>query len=182
MTYSILTLCGSLRAGSLNRKLLEQIEALAPDKFQFSAFDRLGELPLYNQDIEDRGMPEIVSELADQIRTAKGVLIASPEYNYSVTPALKNAIDWVSRVDDQPFAHKPVSIMSVSPSPMGGIRGQLALRQVFIALKAPLVQRPEVAIGDAHNKFDEAGKIDDETTRGYIEDHLKSFGSLMDRY
>ncbi|MEO0870656.1 MAG: NADPH-dependent FMN reductase, partial [Pseudomonadota bacterium] len=146
MPFKLVTLCGSLRKNSVNRQLLEALPGLAPQGWTFSGLSSLGEIPVYNQDIEDaEGFPKPVQDMCSSIRAADGLVIASPEYNYGVSGVLKNALDWISRVSDQPFDGLPVSIMSASPSPMGGIRAQYPLRKIFVALKADLVPRPEVA-------------------------------------
>lgn len=179
MSYRIVTLCGSLRKGSINRQLLLALPELAPSEWRFEHLDGLGAVPLYNQDIEEEeGFPDIVTSLADSIRSADGLVIANPEYNYGVSGVLKNAMDWLSRVESQPFEDLPISIMSASPSPMGGIRAQYPLRQILVALKASVTPRPEVAVASAPERFEE-GKLVHDQTAEVIRDHLRAFGHLM---
>lgn len=118
---------------------------------------------------------------ADAIRAADGLVISSPEYNYGPPGVLKNAIDWLSRVEDQPFEDLPISLMSASPSPMGGIRAQYPLRQIFVALKADVTPRPEVAVASAYERFDD-GKLVHEQTRSVIANHLSAFGAVLKRH
>lgn len=179
MSFKIVTLCGSLRQSSFNQSLLGALPALAPADWTFQSLAGLGDMPLYNQDIEEHdGFPGPVQRMAEAIRSADGLVIATPEYNYGPPGVLKNAIDWLSRVEDQPFEGKPVSLMSASPSPMGGIRGQMGLRPVFVALKALVTARPEVAVASAHERFRD-GALAHEQTEGVISDHLAMFGDLM---
>jgi len=182
MKTDILTICGSLRKASFNRQLLGAFEEIAPQDWTFTAAPPLDALDHYNQDIEEKeGFPAKVTEFAEAIRAADAVVIASPEYNFSVPGVLKNALDWLSRLDDQPFKEKPVSIVSASLSPMGGIRGQLALRQVLLALQADLTSRPEVAVAFASDRFVD-GKLEHEQTRDVIEAHIGEFEALLSRH
>ncbi|MEM1105544.1 MAG: NADPH-dependent FMN reductase [Pseudomonadota bacterium] len=181
MTYSIATLCGSLRRGSVNAQLLRAAEDTAPADWRFEHLSGLEDLPHYSQDIEEQdGFPGPVEHLAKALRSADGLIIASPEYNYGVTGVLKNAIDWLSRVDDQPFEGLPVSLMSASPSPMGGIRAQYPLRQIFVALQADVMQRPEVAVAFAYERFEE-NRLVHEPTRDVLRKHLNAFEALITR-
>jgi chromate reductase len=182
MSFHIATLCGSLRHASTNRHLLQAAAETAPNSWRFEHLSGLGDIPLYNQDIEDQdGFPAAVTQLADAIRAADGLIISSPEYNYGPPGVLKNAIDWLSRVQDQPFESLPLSLMSASPSPMGGIRAQYPLRQIFVALKADVTPRPEVAVASAHERFDD-GRLVHEQTRDVIADHLSAFEAVLKRH
>ena len=116
-----------------------------------------------------------VAGLRKPIRQADGVLIATPEYNFSIPGGLKNAIDWVSRVDDQPFALKPVAMLSASPGPVGGARMQYDLRKVMLFLNAMPLVKPEVFIGMAGGKFDAEGRCTDEGTRKFVGDQMLAF-------
>ncbi len=165
----IVGICGSLRSGSVNRAALEAAASLAPDTMTIALWDRLGDIPLYNDDVREKGFPAAVTELAEAIRGADGVLIASPEYNYSIPGVLKNAIDWVTRVENQPFAGKPVALMGASPGAIGTARGQYHLRQCFVFLDGLVMNKPEVMIGGAYDKVKD-GKLVHEDTRGFIAD------------
>jgi chromate reductase len=135
----------------------------------------LADLPMYNQDVFDAGMPEPVKRLRAEIAAADGLLIASPEYNFSVPAPLKNAIDWGSRAPNQVFQDKPVAIFSVTTGPVGGARVQYDLRRILSQLWAHPLPRPEVFIGNAASKFDAQGRITDETTRKFLTDLLAGF-------
>src|SRR5581483_7261902 len=114
------------------------------------------------------GFPAPVIALAERMRAADALLIASPEYNYSTSGVLKNAIDWLSRLPEQPFAGKPLALMGASMSLLGAVRAQYHLRQSFVFLDALPLNKPEVFIALAQNKFDAEGRLTDETTRGLI--------------
>lgn len=163
------TLLGSLRRRSYNRIVAEELPKLAPDGVRISALGSIGAFPLYDQDLQDAGFPSDVEAMAEAIRAADGVIIVTPEYNYSVPGPLKNALDWLSRTTPQPFAGKPVAIITASPGMMGGVRAQYHLRQTLVFFDARVVNRPEVMIGQVGQKVDvEAGTITDETTRQYL--------------
>lgn len=162
----ILGICGSLRKDSFNKAALHTAAELAGDQAKIS-FAELAQIPLYDQDLKDRQVPETVEQLSRQVLDADAILFATPEYNYSVPGVLKNAIDWLSRLDPQPFADKPVAVMSASMSLFGGARAQYHLRQIMIYLDAHFVNKPEVMIASAHKKF-ENGQLNDEDTRQHI--------------
>jgi chromate reductase len=141
--------------------------SLAPEGVEFETLD-LGNIPLYNEDVRGQGVPAPVVGLRGKIAGADGIMIVTPEYNYSVPGVLKNAIDWASRPPDQPFDNKPVAIMSASPGMLGGARAQYHLRQILVALNGQLLNRPEVMIAAAHTRFDDEGRLKDESTREFI--------------
>ncbi|HTV37568.1 MAG TPA: NADPH-dependent FMN reductase, partial [Xanthobacteraceae bacterium] len=115
-TLNVITICGSLRRGSYNRIVMNALPALAPEGMQIRESPPIGEFPLYNADLQNStGFPAPVQALADAIRAADGVIFNSPEYNFGIPAPLKNAIDWVSRVPNQPFVGKPVAMQSASP-------------------------------------------------------------------
>jgi chromate reductase, NAD(P)H dehydrogenase (quinone) len=165
---TVLGIAGSLRTGSFNRSALAAAQELAPDEMQIIAFDKLGEIPLYNEDVKARGFPAPVAELRAAIAKADALLFVTPEYNFSVPGVLKNALDWVSRPPDMPLIGKPATVMGASPGLMGTVRAQLHLRQILSGLNMPLLNRPEVLIREAGNKFDAAGRLADEDTRKHI--------------
>ncbi|MEM3400439.1 MAG: NAD(P)H-dependent oxidoreductase [Nitrososphaerota archaeon] len=136
---------------------------LMPRNAKLEIFDIEG-IPLYNQDFEN-DVPAKVKEFKEKIRRADAILIATPEYNYSFPGVLKNAIDWASRPPgDNSFEGKPVAIMSASIGTLGGARAQYHLRQVLIALNMYPINRPEVMVPLAREKFDENGRLIDEST------------------
>ncbi len=176
----VLGLCGSLRAKSTNRWGLQAAGELMPAGMELSIAS-LADIPMYNGDVEAQGMPESVLRLRDQILTADGVLIASPEYNFSVSGALKNAIDWLSRTNPQPFKDKPVALMSVTGGPVGGARNQYDLRKILVCVEAIVLPRPEVFIGLNAGKFDAEGRLTDEPSRNAIGAQMKAFQAWMQR-
>lgn len=167
----ILGLCGSLRKASLNRMALNLAGELMPEGMKLEVAD-WREIPVFDGDVFAAGLPAPVAALRERIRGADGVLIATPEYNFSVPGGLKNVLDWVSRGDDQPFAGKPVAILSASQGPLGGARVQYDLRKIFLYLNSMLLVKPEVFIGMAAGKFDAAGLCTDATTRKFVGDQM----------
>ena len=157
-TFKILGISGSLRKASYNTAALRAAQGLAPAGMHIDIAD-ISALPMYDADLQAKGFPASVETLAEQVRAADGLLIATPEYNYSVSAALKNAIDWISRLPKQPFAGKPVAIMGASGGPLGTARAQYHLRQIGIYLDMRFLNKPEVMIGTAHERFDAEGKL-----------------------
>lgn len=180
---TIVTLCGSLRAGSLNRRLADSAAELAPDGMIVRPSPSLADIPLYNADLQNSdGFPPQVLALVDAIGAADGVLIVSPEYNYSVPGALKNAIDWISRHPSQPFAGKPVCLQSAAAGMLGGARMQYHLRQILVFLDAQVFNKPEVFVTFAGQKFDaETGRLTDDATRTAIATQLTAFSTFVSR-
>jgi chromate reductase len=172
---------GALRKGSYNTAALRTAKQLAPEGMTIELFERLGEFPLYNEDVKAQGFPPVVQELREKIRAADAILIVTPEYNYSIPGFLKNAIDWASRPPDQPFNEKPVALISASQGAFGGARAQYHLRQSLVFLNAFFVNKPEVMIGFAQQKFDAAGKLNDHPTRDFIRQLLQSLAQLTQR-
>jgi len=170
----IFALCGSLRKGSYNRMALNAAIALAPDGVEIEAYSRLGEIPLYNEDVREQGYPPIVQELREKVKAADAILFVTPEYNFSVPGVLKNAIDWVSRPPEPPFGGKPCAIMGASTSTLGSARAQYHLRQMMVFLDMHPVNRPEVLIAAAQDKFDTDGKLKDETAKKLIRQLLEN--------
>jgi chromate reductase len=132
-------------------------------------------VPLFNQDVQDQGIPAAVTQFAEEIRAADALLIATPEYNFSISGVLKNAIDWLTRVPVQPFKDKPVALLSATGGPVGGARHQYELRKILGSQDALVLTRPEVFINLAHTKFDAEGKLTDEPTRKILTDQMLAF-------
>lgn len=170
----ILGLCGSLRRRSLNMAALRTAGELMPPGMSLHVTS-IADLPMYDQDLFDAGMPVPVARLRAEIAAADGLLIASPEYNFSLTGALKNAIDWASRPPDQPFQDKPIAILSVTPGPLGGARGQYDLRRILGQLWGHVLPRPEVFIGNSAAKFDAEDRLTDEPTLTIMAEQLAAF-------
>lgn len=163
----VLGFAGSLRQGSYNRALLRAAQQLTPPGMTLEVAD-LTPLPLYNEDLSTEGFPEAVRAFREAITAADALLIATPEYNYSVPGVLKNAIDWASRPPDVPLYGKPAAIMGATPSLWGTVRAQLHLRQIFVYTNTLPLNKPEVLIAGAGAKFDEEGRLTDEQTRGFV--------------
>jgi len=177
----VLTICGSLRKDSFNRKLVNALPALAPAGMTITAYPSI-EMPLYNADIQEKGFPPEVIALVDAVRGADGVLIVTPEYNFTIPGGLKNAFDWISRLKDQPFVNKPVAIQSASQGPVGGARMQYDLRKMMVFMDAITLNKPEIFVGMAQNKFDEkTGELKDEATVKFIKQQLEAFDKFIAR-
>jgi chromate reductase, NAD(P)H dehydrogenase (quinone) len=162
-----LGISGSLRKGSFNSAALRAAAELAPEGMTLEIAD-IAEIPLYNDDVRAQGYPAPVQRLRERIAAADALLFATPEYNYSMSGVLKNIIDWASRPPDPPVIGKPVAIMGASPGLWGTSRAQYHLRQCFVFLNMFPVNKPEVLIAQAGNKFDAGGKLTDQTTRDLI--------------
>lgn len=166
-TLTVLGISGSLRKGSYNTAALRAAGALMPAGATLEVAD-ISQLPLYNADLQAQGFPDAVTRLGARIRAADALLFASPEYNYSVSGVLKNAIDWVSRLDQQPFAGKPAAIIGASIGILGTARAQYHLRQIGVFVDLRFINKPEVMIGKAQERFDAEGNLTDSATRDLI--------------
>lgn len=166
---------GSLRAGSYNTALLKALESLDVPGVEYDTYENMADLPIYNQDLE-ADLPPVVQDLRDRIRAADGVVIATPEYNYSIPGGLKNLIDWASRpAADSALLGKPVGIMGAAPTNFGSVRAQLALRQCFLWIDANVMGKPEMVVFRAQDRFDEDGNLTDESTRDLLRQWLEAF-------
>ncbi len=180
-TLRILAFSGSLRRHSYNTAALRAAAGIAPADMRIEVTS-LREIPLYDEDLRQRsGFPEPVETLREEIRKADALLVATPEYNYSFSGVLKNAIDWVSRPPRQPFLDKPVAVIGASPGVTGAIRAQWQLRPVLAGLGAQVLFRPEVAIGNAGEKFDETGLLIDGDTRQRLAKLLEALAAWIRR-
>ena len=158
-SQSPLLISGSLRKASFNRMLAMEAARRYGVEPTWANID----LPLYNGDIEaTEGIPDIVKLLGDQVREAKAVIIATPEYNQSLSGVLKNALDWISRLDDNPWADKPVAIMSAAAGRAGGARAQYALRLALTPFQPRLLTGPEVMVAKPVVEFNEQGRLKSE--------------------
>ena len=174
---NVLAICGSLRTGSYNRAALRTAIELKPPGMTIETAD-ISAFPLYNEDVRAQGFPPPVETLRRQIAAADALLFACPEYNYSMTGVLKNAIDWASRPPDQPFAGKPCAILGAAAGMAGSARAQYDLRRSCVFVDMHPLNKPEVLIGQAQTKFDENGKLLDEAARGFIRDMM----AALDRW
>ena len=168
---SVLGICGSLRKGSYNMAALRTAIALKPANMSVTVAD-ISQLPLYNEDVRQQGFPPPVETLRRQIKEADALLFACPEYNYSMSGVLKNAIDWASRPPDQPFAGKPCAILGAAAGMAGTARAQYDLRRSCVFLDMHPINKPEVFIGQAQTKFDADGNLLDEAAKGFIRDMM----------
>jgi chromate reductase len=169
----ILGIAGSLRRDSYNRALLRQAGQLVPSGVTLETFD-LGGIPVYNQD-DDPSPPARVQELKRMVRAADALLFATPEHNFSVSAALKNAIDWVSRPSaDNAWAGKPAAIMGASSGKIATARAQAHLRQIFSYIDVHPINKPIVMIAEAAQAFDAQGNLKDEKPRELIRQLLES--------
>jgi len=167
----ILGFAGSLRKGSLNKMLLRAAVEVAPEEVGLEVFDLEG-IPPFNQDLENTPS-EKLKEFKAKIKAADGLLIVTPEYNYSVPGVLKNAIDSASRpYGTSPFEEKPVAIMGASIGMLGTARAQYHLRQTMVFLNTFPLNRPEIMVPFAEKKFDATGKLIDEATREKVKELL----------
>ena len=176
----VLGIAGSLRAASYNRSLLRAAQELAPPGMTIDVFD-LGDVPLFNQDLEAQGVPPSVLALRQAIAAADALLIATPEYNHGVPGVLKNAIDWASRPPDSPLAGKPAAVFGATPGQTGTARAQSQLRQAFVFTGTYALPQPEVLVYRAHEKFDEQGRLTDENTRKWVRRLLETLADWTTR-
>src|SRR5579884_1390104 len=173
---SILGICGSLRRGSYNMAALRTAIALKPADMTVTVAD-IAQIPLYNEDVRAQGFPPPVETLRAQIKAADALLFACPEYNYSMSGVLKNAIDWASRPPDQPFAGKPCAILGAAAGMAGTARAQYDLRRSCVFLDMHVMNKPEVFIGQAQTKFDAEGNLTDEAAKGFIKDMMANLAN-----
>ena len=176
----LLGIPGSLRRASFNRAALHAAQELVPLDVELEFFDLEG-IPPFNED-DERSLPARVSELKAKIREADAILFATPEYNYSIPGVLKNAIDWASRpYGDNAWDDKPVAVMGASVGATGTARAQYHLRQTFIFLNMHPLNRPEVMISNAAQRFDANGRLVDPVSRKLVEQLLEELAAWTRR-
>jgi len=179
----VVAIAGSLRRESYNRELLQIAKKLASEQgapVEEVDLKQLA-LPIYDGDIEAQGLPAPVRQLKATVEKADVLLIATPEYNYSIPGVLKNAIDWASRPPDPPLDGKPVAMMGASTGNFGTVRAQLHLRHVCVYCNMFPVNKPEVLVMRAREKFDASGRLVDEITRGFVRDLLAALADWTHR-
>lgn len=170
---------GSLRKASLSRAVARSASALAPGGMEITILPSTETLPHFNQDILDEGVPASVAEMAAALSAVDALLIVTPEYNWSIPGTLKNAIDWLSRLDPLPLAAMPVAIWTVSPGLLGGARVHESLRQTLHSQDMWIMAKPEIQIAGAKGKVDvEAGTITHEDTAAFLGKHLVAFDAF----
>lgn len=179
----VLGIAGSLRRGSHNRALLRLAQEIAPPGMAIRAWEGLGTIPLYDGDVEERGFPAPVVEMADAVRAAAAVLLVTPEYSHSIPGVLKNALDWAARPPGKsPFRGKVVAITGASPGALGTARAQMDLRRVMAAMGAIVVPGPEVLVSQADRKRDASGAYADEGTRRFLGKLLEALAAWTARF
>ena len=171
----VVGIAGSLRRGSLNRALLRAARELAPPALRITIHD-IDDIPLYNADVEEAGVPAAVEQLRSAIGAADGLLIATPEYNHGVPGVLKNTVDWLSRPPRRSvLGGRPTAILGASPGMTGTARAQSQLRQAFVFTDTPALLQPEVLVSRAREKFDDEGRLTDEGTEQFLQKFLVAF-------
>ena len=180
---NVISICGSLRKGSYNAALARALPSLAPPGMTIKPAPAWDKMPIYNFDIQNStGIPAEVVVWADAIRGADGVIIVSPEYNWSFPGGLKNAIDWASRLNDVPFKDKPIALQSCSGGLLGGSRMQYHLRMTLTTLDAFLFGKPEVFVNFSARKFDEKTlELIDQPTIDMVKQQLAAFAKFIER-
>ena len=180
LTFAVLL--GSLRKASFNAMVARALPGLAPAGVTVQALGSVRDIPHYDADLQAEGFPAAVTAMADAIRAANALVIVTPEYNYSIPGLLKNAIDWLSRLPNQPFAGKAIAIQTASMGPFGGVRCQYHLRQSMVFLDGRVLNKPEIAIGAVQTRVDAAtGEMTDATTRGLIGQQLAALADFARR-
>lgn len=180
---SVLAIAGSLRRGSYNRLLLEAARLYAPAGMVVQVYDELASIPLFDQDLEIAGVAgsESVKRLRSAVASADGLLIATPEYNWSIPGVLKNAIDWLSRPNPfEVLAGKPIAIIGASRGRWGTRLAQGALRQVLSATESPVMPTPAMFVRDAADRFDATGRLVDGSTQLELQALLTGFARWIE--
>ena len=178
---NLVGISGSLRKGSFNTSLLHAAKELLPEGVSLEIIS-IADIPLYNSDLDIPAAserPESVTVFREALAKADGIVIASPEYNYSIPGLLKNAIDWASRGKDSPILGKAVALMGATPGLWGTVRMQQAFLPVFQYLDMKPAQKPEILVAQANQKFDENGKLTDETTRKLLSQKMQTLKELI---
>jgi chromate reductase len=182
VAYKIAIIVGSLREGSINRKVARSMCALRGDNLDCSMIE-IGDLPLYNQDYDAQPeQPPAYVRFRDQISAADGVLFCSPEYNRGIPGVLKNAIDVGSRpYGKSVFARKPAAIITASPGSIGGFGANHQIRQACVFLDMPVMQQPEAYLGHvSDDSFDADGKLKEGPLKELIEKLAHAFHEWVD--
>lgn len=172
---------GSLRKGSYNTLLLKAAAQLLPTDVSMEIIS-IADIPLYNADLDlpaAQQRPEVVEHFRKMLADADGILISSPEYNYSIPGGLKNAIDWASRGEDSPLLRKPVAVIGATSGLWGTARMQMAFHNVFLFLDMKPVYKPEVLVAQAERKFDKEGNLLDETAKKFLKQKLEALKEMI---
>ncbi|RYG05805.1 MAG: NADPH-dependent oxidoreductase [Chitinophagaceae bacterium] len=178
MSLKVIAISGSLRKGSYTTTLLKAIGKIRPTDIEYEILD-ISDLPLINQDLED-DLPEAVKKLHRSIESADAVIFASPEYNRSYSPVVKNALDWGSRPEGKnKWKKKPAAILGCSPYSLGGFGAVNHFRQAMLYVDLYTLQQPEFYLSEASKKIDADGNITDETTKKLVYEFWGSFDSWI---
>jgi chromate reductase len=172
----LLTLCGSLRAASYNRLLIAEATRAFGDA---EVIDTDLNLPLYDGDLEDEGIPAPVQTLIDQVRRADALVIGSPEYNKGITSVLKNAIDWLSRAKPNVLASKTAVIVSAAAGRTGGETAHFMAHSILTQLQVNVVHGPLILVASCHEEFDEDGRLRSDFYRGQVDDRMARLREMI---
>src|SRR5438874_2559783 len=179
-TRKIAVLVGSMRKASFTRRLAKSMMLVAPPTLELEIVE-IGDLPMYNEDLETDNPPARWTEFRERIRAVDGILFATPEYNRSMPGVLKNAIDVGSRPYGQSaWSGKPGAVVSASPGAVGGFGANHHLRQSMVFLDVPMMAQPEAYIGSAHKLFDANGGITIDSTREFLQKFLQAFAQWIE--
>lgn len=174
---------GSLRKASLSRAFGRKAGELAGEAADISILPSCGNLPLYNQDVLDAGVPDPVNEMAEAVAAVDAVLFVTPEYNWSIPGTLKNAIDWLSRLKPNPLDGKPAAIWTIAPGLLGGARAHEGIRHVLHSQNMHVMAKPEVQVARARTRIDlDSGEITDADTVDFLKAHLQAFATYSGRF
>ena len=174
-------LSGSLRKGSYNTMLLNSALQLLPTDVSMEIIS-IEDIPLYNGDLDlpsVKHRPQPVEHFRKMLADSDGILISSPEYNYSIPGGLKNAIDWASRGEDSPLLRKPVAVIGATTGLWGTTRMQVAFHNVFLFLDMKPVYKPEVLVAQAEKKFDKNGNLIDEMAKKLLKQKLEALKEMI---
>ncbi|WP_171051657.1 NADPH-dependent FMN reductase [Alteribacter natronophilus] len=178
---NITVIAGSLRKESINRTVMKEIMRLASDQSNVTEA-YIGDLPLFNGDLEEGGDPEAAAEFKAAIRSADGIIIITPEYSHGVPGVLKNALDWAgSMTNENVLENMPAAVTGASPSALGTSLAQVQVKQTLAACGSHVLARPELFIGTAHKRLGD-GRVTDETTISLMTEFLDAFYSWIGRF
>lgn len=179
-TYNVAVLVGSLRKASINRKLALALADLAPQHLKLNIVE-IGDLPLYNEDIDVDPAPAAYTTFRNALKAADAVLFVTPEYNRTIPAPMKNAVDVASRPYGQSaLSGKPAGVISASPGAIGGFGANHHLRQALVFLDMPVLQQPEAYLGGAGNFFDENGKLSD-SIKPFLQKYIDTFAAWVEK-
>ncbi len=175
--YHFVAISGSLRKESYNTMVLKVAQKFAPENISIEHLS-IADVPMYNFDLHEKVFPESIEQLCTSIKASDGVIIVTPEYNYSIPGALKNVIDFLSKHPLKPFDKKAVGLISASPSLLGGVRAQYHLRQILVAVNAMTMNIPEVVITQVNTKFNSDGNLTDEKTTAFLKKFIDALAEF----